>query len=57
MTNSRYDEFDTGNYNDICKAYFIWAMRNAGVDEDKIDVVLEEFKWLLDTVSAEEITK
>lgn len=57
MTNSRFEEFDSGNYNDICKAYFIRAMRNAGVDEDKIDVVLEEFKWLLDTVSAEEITK
>lgn len=53
----RFDEFDSGNYNDICKAYMIKAMRNAGVDEDKIDVALDELKWLFDTVSASEITK
>ena len=57
MTNNRFDEFDSGNYNDICKAYMIRAMRNAGVDEDKIDEAIGELKWLLDTVSASEITK
>ena len=53
----RYDEFDSGNYNDICKAYMIQAMRNAGVDEKTIDVAIDELKWLFDTVSAEEITR
>ena len=53
----RYDEFDSGNYNDIAKAYFERAMKNCAVDKKTIDEVLSEFKWLLDTVSASEITK
>ena len=57
MTNNRFDEFDSGNYNDICKAYFERAMKNCDVDKKTIEVVLEELKWLLDTVSANEITK
>lgn len=54
---SRFDEFDSGDYNDICKAYFEKAMKNCGVDQNKRDEILSEFKWLLDTVSAKEITK
>ena len=57
MINNRFDEFDSGNYNDIAKAYFERAMKNCAVDKKTIDEVLSEFKWLLDTVSASEITK
>lgn len=54
---SRFDEFDSGDYNDIAKAYFERAMKNCDVDKKTREAVLEEFKWLLDTVSASEITK
>lgn len=54
---SRFDEFDSGDYNDICRAYFEKAMENCGVDEKKRDEIISEFRWLLDTVSAKEITK
>ncbi len=57
MPNNRYDEFDSGNYNDIAKAYFERAMKNCDVDKKIIDEVLDEFKWLLDTVSASEMMK
>lgn len=57
MTNSRYDEFDSGNYNDIAKAYFERAMKNCDIDKKTREAVLDELKWLFDTVSANEITK
>ena len=57
MPNNRFDEFDTGNYNDIAKAYFERAMKNCDVDKKTIEAVLDELKWLLDTVSASEMTK
>lgn len=53
----RYDEFDSGNYNDIAKAYFERAMKNCDIDKKTREAVLDELKWLFDTVSASEITK
>ena len=54
---SRFDEFDSGDYNDIARAYLERALKNCNVDKKTIDEVLSEFKWLLDTVSASDITK
>lgn len=47
--------FDSGAFNDICKAYFRKAMKNCGVPRDTMESVMSEFKWLLDTCSAEGI--
>lgn len=47
--------FDTGAFNEICKSYFIKAMKNCELSEDVISSVMDEFKWLLDTVSSTEI--
>ena len=47
--------FDTGAFNEICKSYFIKAMKNCELPEDVISSVMDEFKWLLDTSSSTEI--
>lgn len=44
--------FDTGAFNEICKAYFRKAMRNCNIDSKTAEAVMDEFKWLLDTCSA-----
>ena len=49
--------FDTGAFNEVLKAYCRKAMENSGIDKEKIDDVMGEIKWLLDTVRAEEIVK
>lgn len=49
--------FDTGAFNDICKGYFKKAMENCGIERKMMNAVLDEFKWLLDTMSAAEAGK
>ena len=49
--------FDSGAFNEVLKAYCKKAMENSGIDKEKIDDVMGEIKWLLDTVRAEEIIK
>lgn len=51
----RANIFNTGAFNDITKAYFKKAMEGAELDQDTITAVLDEYKYLLDTVSASEI--
>ena len=53
----RFEEFDSGDYNDIARAYFKKAMENCDLDKKTIEMVLDEFRWLLDTVTADEIVK
>ena len=53
----RQQMFDTGAFNDICKAYFVKSMKNCNVDSKIIDSVLDEFKWLLDTCPSGEVVK
>ncbi len=47
--------YDTSYFNDITSAYAKRAMTNVGISNDDINSVLEEIKWLHDTVSAKEI--
>lgn len=47
--------FDTGAFNDICKAYFRKSMKNCGVPDETIASVLDELKWLFDTCPSVEI--
>lgn len=47
--------FDTGAFNKVLKAYCRKAMKNCNVDSETISNVMNEIKWLLDTVSANEI--
>lgn len=47
--------YNTSAFNEIAKAYCKKALQNCGADRDMIDNVMQEMKWLHDTVSAEEI--
>ena len=49
--------FDTGAFNDICEEYFRKAMKNSNMRKNKIEEVMGEFRWLLDTTSANEIVE
>lgn len=47
--------FDSGAFNEVLKAYCRVAMQNCNITKKKINEVMEEIKWLLDTVGANEI--
>lgn len=49
--------FNSGAFNDVLKGYCKAAMKNCNIPDDKIKEVMEELKWLLDTMSAEEAEK
>lgn len=49
--------FGTGAFNDICKGYFRKAMVNCQLDDKTIAAVMDEFKWLLDTMPAQDARK
>lgn len=53
----RIQLFDSGAFNEVVKSYCRVAMKNCNVDEDTISNVINEIKWLFDTVSANEILK
>lgn len=47
--------FDTGAYNDVLKGYCRRAMANCDIPKDKQQEVIEEIKYLLDTIKASEV--
>lgn len=49
--------FNSGAYNEVLKAYCRKAMQNCNIDDNTISNVMNEIKWLLDTVGATEIIK
>lgn len=53
----KYEFFTSGAYNEVCKGYFRKAMENCKLNTKTINEVLEEFRWLIDTVGAEEASK
>jgi len=53
----RDEIFNSGAFNDICKGYFRKSMQNCKLDQDTINAVMEEFRWLLETISATEARK
>lgn len=48
--------FNTGAFNDICKGYFKMSLKNCKLPQKTIDAVMDEFKWLLETKPAIEVT-
>ncbi len=53
----RDEMFNSGAFNDICKGYFKKAMKNCDIPDATIATVLDEFKWLLDTMNATDARK
>ena len=49
--------FDSGAFNDVLTAYCKKAMLNCKIDDEIIDKVMGEIKWLLDTEKASPIIK
>ena len=49
--------FDSGAFNEVMTAYCKKAMLNCKVDDETIDKVMSEIKWLLDTEKASQIIK
>lgn len=47
--------FDTGAYNDVLKGYCRKAMQNCDIDHKKIQQVIGEIGYLLDTIGASNI--
>ena len=52
-----YELYNSSAFNDVTKAYAKRAMETVGLDEEQISDVLQEIKYLHDTVSAGEIIK
>lgn len=50
-----YALFSTGAFNDILKGYCKKALGNCKFDKKQIDAVMDELKWLLDTISVKDI--
>ena len=49
--------FDSGAFNEVMAAYCKKAMLNCKVDDETIDKIMSEIKWLLDTEKASQIIK
>lgn len=49
--------FDSGAFNEVMTAYCKKAMQNCKIDDETIDKVMGEIKWLLDTEKASQIIK
>ena len=49
--------FDSGAFNEVMAAYCKKAMLNCKVDDETIDKVMSEIKWLLETEKASQIIK
>lgn len=49
--------FGTGAFNEICKGYFRKAMTNCKLDDKTIAAVMDELKWLLDTMPVQDARK
>ena len=46
--------FDTTAFNDVCRGYILMALDNYGAEEDTRNGVMQELKWLFDSVTAEQ---
>lgn len=49
-----YRLFDSSAFNDILKCYIKKALKSAEIDKKKTDRVMEELRWLLDTMGAKQ---
>ena len=52
-----YDLFDSSAFNTIVKDYVKTALKNTEMDEETTERILQELKYLFDTVSAKEISE
>lgn len=44
--------FETGVFNEICTGYIYAALQNCNIDAEKASEVVNELKWLFDTIVA-----
>ena len=51
------EEFDTGKYDEIVKAYCRAAMDSCGVKNEKVEEVISQLNFLLDNFATESIIK
>lgn len=51
---TQFELFNSSAFNDICKGYFLMALYNAGIDDETRREIMQEMKWLLDSVTAEQ---
>lgn len=47
--------FNSGAFNDVLNGYCRMALNNCKVKSDKVSEIMDEIKWLLDTMSAEQV--
>lgn len=47
--------FDTGNFNEICEGYAQKAMENCKIPRKQIAAVMEEMRWLFDTIESRNV--
>ncbi len=51
------EDFDSGLYNDIVKAYCEIAAQQTGLTENQVDKLTDKLRELLDTMTAADILK
>ena len=51
---THYELFNSSEFNDVAKGYFLMALENTGIDEEKRADIMWEVKHLFDTVTAEQ---
>ncbi|MDF2950561.1 MAG: hypothetical protein K0S18_144 [Anaerocolumna sp.] len=47
--------FNSGAFNDVLKGYCKMALKNCGIKDNQISYVMDEIKWLLDTIPAAQV--
>jgi len=53
----RLELFNSSAFNDVVKGYFLMAVDNMKLEEKVRNGLLQELRWLFDTVSAEQAEK
>lgn len=51
-----YRMVDSSAFNDIIKAFCKKALHGANVDQDTSDRVMDELRWLMDTMTSKEVS-
>lgn len=49
--------FNTGIFNEICKGYCEKALKNCKLEQEKVDRVMSQLSFLMDTMTAAQILK
>ena len=52
-----YRLVDSSAFNDIIKAFCKAALQGASVDQDTSDRIMDELRWIMDTMTSKEVTE